>query len=295
MQAQQTRSFSHRQAPSQQYIQERQQRTAPAKVGLGEDYYDEVGDAKDRDAFYSSVRDKFDRASGDELFEDLNSLLKKDHRPLGYGEARRHLYGKIDRRPDGGLYYLYSGDGIKNEKEYSKPATHELGNYNCEHVVPQSWFQKQSTPKADLHHLFTEQIQCNGTRANYPLKETPEGEQIPSCGLVQNDGSQSFEPNAGKGEVARATLYFITRYPGEVGDSARETQSQDLQQLLKWHKEYPVTDYERHRNDAIQDVQGNRNPFIDFPELADKVDFSTAFGNSGRFRDDSPSFIPPRW
>ena len=52
----------------------------------------------------------------------------------------------------------------------------------------------------------------------------------------------------------------------------------NLQQLLQWHEQYPVTDYERHRNDAIEDVQGNRNPFIDFPELAKKVDFSQGFG-----------------
>ncbi|MCA9777325.1 MAG: endonuclease, partial [Candidatus Eremiobacteraeota bacterium] len=65
---------------------------------------------------------------------------------------------------------------------------------------------------------------------------------------------------------------------GEVGDASHETQKHDLQQLLEWHEQYPVTDYERHRNDAIEDVQGNRNPFIDFPELARKVDFSEGFG-----------------
>jgi hypothetical protein len=252
-----------------------QERTQVSKTGLGENYYDEQGDAKDRDAFYAGVKDSLERASGDELYQDLHRLLESKHRPLGYGEARRHLYGNIDRRPDGGLYYLYSGEGPKNESEYKKPADHELGNYNCEHVVPQSWFGKRSTPKADLHHLFTEQIQCNGSRGNYPLEPTPGGKELPSCGIVDRD---SFEPNAGKGEVARATLYFITRYPGEVGDHQRETQAEDLQQLLKWHKEYPVSDYERHRNDTIEEVQGTRNPFIDFPELADKVDFSKGFG-----------------
>lgn len=260
------------------YHEQRMEKSSVAKVGLGENYYDEVGDAKDRDAFYSSVKDRFDTADGQELYRDLNQLLSKNHRSLGYKEARKHLYGEIDRRPDGGLYYLYSGDGIKNEAEFKEPADHNLGNYNCEHVVPQSWFGKKSTPKSDLHHLFTEQIQCNGSRGNYPLEETPGGEKLPSCGIVDHDGSKTFEPNAGKGEVARATLYFITRYPGEVGDHSRETQKHDLQKLLKWHQEYPVSDYERHRNDTIENVQGNRNPFIDFPQLAEKVDFSLGFG-----------------
>lgn len=65
-----------------------------------------------------------------------------------------------------------------------------------------------------------------------------------------------------------------------MGDRSSETQASDLQQLLKWHKEYPVTDYERHRNDTIEEVQGNRNPFIDFPELAEKVDFTQGIGRS---------------
>lgn len=256
------------------------QQRSPGKVKLGADYYDEVADAKDRDSFYAAVKDDFGSASGEDLFLELNKLVTKNHRPLGYSEARKNLYGEVDRRPDGGLYYLYSGDGIKNESEYTAPHRGELGNYNCEHVVPQSWFQKSGTPKGDLHHLFTEQIQCNGSRGNFPLKETS-GETIPACGIL-NPG-EAFEPKAGKGEVARATLYFITRYPGEVGDAANETQRTDLKQLLEWHREYPVTDYERHRNETIQDAQGNRNPYIDYPELAEKVDFKTAFGDPRRF------------
>lgn len=283
MQAHRTKRRHHSQVHNRQHeYRQRQlesQQTTVGKVGIGEDYYDEEGDAADRDAYYSSVKDSFDTADGEQLYHDLNRLVS-NHRSLGYKQARRHLYGEVDRRPDGGLYYLYSGEGPKNESEVKEPADHNLGNYNCEHVVPQSWFSKHSVPKSDLHHLFTEQVQCNGSRGNYPLEETVGGESLPQCGIVQHHGERTFEPNAGKGEVARATLYFITRYPGKVGDSARETQVEDIQQLLKWHKEYPVSDYERHRNDTIEDVQGNRNPFIDFPDLAEKVDFSVGMGRA---------------
>lgn len=252
------------------------------KVKIGQDYYDEVGDAKDRDAYYSSVKDRFDTDSPQDLYRDLNKLVTKTHRPLGYSEARKDLYSLVDRRPDGGLYYIYSGDGPKNEGDVKAPADHELSNYNCEHVVPQSWFHKKGTPRGDLNHLFTEQVQCNGSRGNLPMGEdNGSGESLPMCGIVEHEGPHAgFEPHAGKGEIARATLYFITRYPGEVGDSDRETQPADIQQLIKWSKEYPVTDYERHRNDTIQDVQGNRNPFIDFPQLVDKVDFNQGIGRA---------------
>lgn len=247
------------------------------EVRIGDDYYDEEGDAAERDQYYAAVKDSFESASGDELFGKLNKLLSKTHRPVGYGQARSHLYKTIDRRPDGALYYLYSGEGPKEEEQVSGPNNQELSNYNCEHVVPQSWFQKKFPMRSDLHHLFTEQVQCNGSRGNYNLVELPEtAKPITNCGLVDHS-SKDFEPNAGKGEVARAIMYFVTRHPGMVGDASVETKLADLPQLLEWHKEYPVSDYERHRNETIQDVQGNRNPFIDYPELAEKVDFSKGF------------------
>ncbi|MGI8594719.1 MAG: endonuclease [Solirubrobacteraceae bacterium] len=60
-----------------------------------------------------------------------------------------------------------------------------------------------------------------------------------------------FEPAGGKGAVAHATLYFHLRYPGLVGDEAREPQRERIPILLDWHAGYPVEDYERHRNPAI--------------------------------------------
>jgi len=245
-------------------------------VGIGQDYYDEQGDAADRESYYAGVKDSFEQSDGTSLYRDLNRLLSSTHRSLGYGEARGHLYSTIDRRPDGGLYYLYAGEGPKNEEEADKPTDKTLSNYNCEHVVPQSWFNKKGVMKSDLHHLFTEEIQCNGSRGNYSIVDLPDSsENLPACGLVNHDAKE-FEPKAGKGEVARAIMYFVTRHPGQVGQG-HENRLADMKTLMEWHREYPVSDYERHRNDTIQDVQGNRNPFIDFPELAEKVDFRQGF------------------
>jgi endonuclease I len=261
---------------SVQFAGSRSAAPSSGKKGPADDYYDEVGDAADRDQYYAGVKDSFESASGAELYQNLNKLVSKGVRDLGYSGARKELYSEIDRRPDGNLYYLYSGEGPKNESEVTEISSRELENYNCEHVVPQSWFNKAHPMKADLHHLFTEQVQCNGSRGNFEFEELKDGQgqTIPACGIV--DPGTSFEPGAGKGEVARATLYFVTRHPGYVGDG-NESNLADVETLLKWHKEYPVSDYERHRNDKIQDVQGNRNPFIDFPELAEKVDFSKGF------------------
>jgi endonuclease G, mitochondrial len=252
-------------------------RNAPRAVGIGQDYYHEEADAAERQEYYQPIQDVLENGDGDDVYRSLNKLLRRTHRDLGYKTARKHLYRTIDRRPDGALYYLYSGEGPKNEEEVDSPNRRRLGGYNCEHVVPQSWFRKRTPMKSDLHHLFTEKVRCNSSRANYNLTEV-EGEKLTNCGIVDHRDDE-FEPNAGKGAVARATLYFLVRHPGYVGDKDVETSPEDLKQLLEWHEQYPVTDYERHRNETIQDVQGNRNPFIDFPKLTERVDFQQGFAS----------------
>jgi deoxyribonuclease-1 len=43
--------------------------------------------------------------------------------------------------------------------------------------------------------------------------------------------------------------------------------------LKQWNREDPVSAFERQRNDAIEKIQGNRNKYIDHPELADTIEF----------------------
>lgn len=83
-----------------------------------------------------------------------------------------------------------------------------------------------------------------------------------------------FEPNWGKGAVARATLYFLLRYPGVV----RQYGPAQLQILLGWHAAEPPGDWEKHRNALIHTRQGNRNPLIDHPEWATQIDFTQGLG-----------------
>jgi deoxyribonuclease I len=47
----------------------------------------------------------------------------------------------------------------------------------------------------------------------------------------------------------------------------------DISLLVQWHQQFPVTIYEKHRNWAIYRIQGNCNPFIDFPTLAERISF----------------------
>jgi endonuclease G, mitochondrial len=101
----------------------------------------------------------------------------------------------------------------------------------------------------------------------------------PNCGLREG---RRFEPTAGKGAVARATLYFVLRYPGAVGDvksgSKKEFVKSNVGTLLDWAENEPPTTYERHRNAEIAKVQGNRNPLIDHPEWLRLIEFEKGFG-----------------
>ena len=87
-----------------------------------------------------------------------------------------------------------------------------------------------------------------------------------------------FEPASGRSAVARATLYFLLRYPGIVGDEQRELQADRLPIPLAWQHADPGGKWERHRNAAIAELQGNRNPLIDHPDWADNIPFETALG-----------------
>ncbi|RYZ68005.1 MAG: nuclease, partial [Proteobacteria bacterium] len=78
-------------------------------------------------------------------------------------------------------------------------------------------------------------------------------------------GGHFFEPpDAHKGNVARALFYFSVRYNIKI-DPIEENF------LKAWNKADPVDQEESGRNEAIMKIQGNRNPFVDFPELADSI------------------------
>jgi len=70
-------------------------------------------------------------------------------------------------------------------------------------------------------------------------------------------------------------LYFLLRYPDEVGGAPGRLDPEGVAVLLAWHAAEPVSDCERHRNAAISELQGNRNPLIDHPEWATQINFAT--------------------
>ena len=262
-------------------------------------FFSKVNDTKAKEAYYPDLSG----LNGSELYDTFSALLAQTHTTtLDYAEARyEHLYPWIDRRTSRSrdLKGIYSNDKfaalelIQEEliiekrreqaiQEYKiRESTGSLDEaflealeathpFNCEHVVPQSWFNYQKQPKTDLHHLFTCDWSCNSTRGNRAYIDGDENDFSNDCGDTING---SFEPKHGKGAVARATLYFLLRYPGMIADSSDEMLKERLSTLIDWAKDDAIDRWELHRNAEIQKVQGNRNPLIDFPELVDQIDF----------------------
>ena len=257
---------------------------APAATVKGNSKYFDVNADKNAVAAYYGDIQKLESESPTELYSSLHDLVTNTHKPLPYG-PEKYLYHEVDRHPDGNIYCLYSGGGPMFDGDHSSNiAPIKNGNYNCEHVVPQSWFHKESTPRGDLHHLYAAQVDCNSHRGNAlyaELKGHDSGDYHWDDGIV-DQSKNLFEPTAGKGEAARAVLYFLLRYPDKIGDEKNEYTVKDIPMLKEWAEKEPPTEYEKHRNDTIQGLQGNRNPLIDFPELVEKVDFTQGLGALGK-------------
>jgi endonuclease G, mitochondrial len=268
-------------------------------------YYNEEEDKQNRSQYYKQV--KANSLSPDAFYTKLNELLQETHTDeLAYRPAK-HLYTWVDLQPNSMLRSVYSGkefspeqiieEDFRNEMrllEFSESLFVELNltdqqvaekialfeaslPYNCEHVVPQSWFGKQEPMRGDLHHLFTCESGCNSFRSNIPYFDFEDFEEAvrSECGKRETN---SFEPENGKGEVARATLYFLLRYPGEINAVSKEYTEDRIDILLNWHQNFKVTDHELHRNAAIYARQGNRNPLIDHPGWASKINFLNGLG-----------------
>ena len=157
---------------------------------------------------------------------------------------------------------------------------------NCEHIVPQSWFGAESIAKADLHHLITADGAANNFRSNSAYREldgvadAEEGpvnrpEYVAAAGHRVR-ATKRFEPNNGKYTVARATVYFLVAHQGKI-DGTKYGDA-ELGMLAAWSNAQAPEPHELHRNEAVFEIQGNRNPFIDFPEWMGRVDFTRGIG-----------------
>ncbi|HEY8271785.1 MAG TPA: endonuclease [Pseudobdellovibrionaceae bacterium] len=203
------------------------------------------------------------------------------HTAIGYDAARVFMFGSfyLIRDEKGyGVKDVYC-DHNRMQEEFvhgNPPAPGSIpdGNViNVEHTWPQSRFTGRYDTlmqKSDVHHLFPTDSQMNSIRGNGWFGEVVKDTKNLKCKNVRfgkdSSGKENvFEPPVEhRGNVARALFYFSTRY-----DLSIEPNREAI--LRKWHKDDPVDEEEVDRNNQIFALQRNRNPFIDYPELADKI------------------------
>ena len=227
-------------------------------------------------------------------------------------------FKKTDKRADGKVWDMYSvtsnytfgtdqDKGNWNKSPDGKTPLEDL-YYNREHSWPNSWFGGKIQPMyTDLHHMYPTDKLVNQKRANYPFGET-KGESYESHNSFSKLGKCTysgytgtvFEPNDEyKGDFARTYFYMVTCYEEKLADwytshsESRPTldgkaypglSSWQLEMLMKWAKNDPVSEKEINRNNAVYDIQMNRNPFIDYPGLeeyiwGDKKDVAFSYDN----------------
>lgn len=230
--------------------------------------------------------------SGEDLQKSLSTILN-DANDVGYN-GLWNLYKTTDRRSDGKVWDMYS-DVTNYTFGTDQCGTYGVEGdcYNREHSVPKSWFNERSPMKSDAWHVYPIDGKINGMRSNNPFGEVGSGASGSKNGfskwgkcVTPGYSGTVFEPNDEyKGDFARTYFYFATRYKGVAtsGQGALVFTSTypyitgwQLDMLLRWHKKDPVSPKELDRNEAVYDSrQGNRNPFIDYPELVDLI-----FGDS---------------
>lgn len=202
------------------------------------------------------------------------------HSAIGYGAARVFLMGNYYLVKDGKSYAIRDVYCDKNRPQSdfgsSPPKPGSIPNntvINIEHTWPQSHFTNRFSDemqKSDMHHLFPTDSQINAIRGNNMFGEVTQDLLELKCpvsrfGLGSAGTDEVFEPpQSHKGNVARSLFYFSIRY--DLGIDPREEAI-----LRKWHREDPIDTDEVKRNEAIFKAQGNRNPFVDFPELVERV------------------------
>lgn len=205
--------------------------------------------------------------SMNEIRSSLTSLMTSTH---SYKSSYDDCHYKADRtdceNENGKVSLIYSS--------YSATMS-QWNGWNREHVWPQSLGgDNTSGGGADLHHIRPSDASLNSSRGNKKYGNAVGGTakygSNPAQGVLGGySNSTYFEPlDHVKGDVARIILYVWIRWGASWGATDVTKVFQSIDVLLSWCELDPVDTWELGRNEVVQDIQGNRNVFIDYPEYA---------------------------
>lgn len=259
-----------------------------------------TGGGTDLTGYYASANG----LTGYALKSELHNIID-GHNARGYS-ALWTFYDANSRdvyfENDGTILDIYSENPSGSDPYSYTSTSDQCGSYsgegscyNREHSFPRSWFGGSREPmNSDVNHIFASDGYVNGRRSSYPYGEvgsasytSQNGSKLGSAANGLGYSGTVFEPvDEFKGDLARAYFYMATRYEDVIagwetnsthsdavlnGSSNQVFETWFLNMLLNWHTNDPVSQMEIDRNDAAHSYQGNRNPFIDHPELVNAI------------------------
>ncbi|MFA5779741.1 MAG: glycosyl hydrolase 53 family protein [Elusimicrobiota bacterium] len=242
--------------------------------------------SEEPEGYYDSAKGKIEN----ELRVSLHNIIK-DHSVPDYSELWKY-FEKTDATPEGKPWCMYSGYNFDSFESVQSGKTGEVGGFlTREHSWPKDWWGggKDTPAHSDLFNVILADAHTNGQKGVKPLGEV--GKSYQQYGISKVGKSREglgfegdvFEPSDEfKGDFARGYFYFVVRYmTGEdplncsksemVTENGGNFNDWAIKTLLKWHLSDPVSQKENDRNEAIFQIQGNRNPFIDHPEWASAI------------------------
>lgn len=238
--------------------------------------------------YYASITNE----TGYELKSALSSILSRSHQDRGYSALLQvYLTSDLDTTydGDGSIVDMYSENPYQQDPYNFSRNQQACGQYrgesecfNREHIFPQSAFNRGYPMRSDFFHIYPTDGYVNNRRGHLSFGEvdavsweSKNGSKV-GKNAFEREGNVVFEPiDEFKGDIARALLYFATRYEDRIqgfrhewlnGSKNQVYRSCFVRLLLKWHSQDPVSDHEKKRNEAGFAYQGNRNPYIDHPE-----------------------------
>lgn len=202
---------------------------------------------------------------------------------LSYGSGSNSTWWGFyvtDKDADGYVIDRYSNNKVKFDSRGSAAS-----GMNIEHSFPKSWWgETKNQAYKDLYNLMPSDINANSIKSNYGMGIVTSVSKENGCIKVGkgSDGTQLWQPaEVWKGDFSRGYMYMATAYQNLTyeGEGLKSLENGTYPTLkewaytlyLKWMREDKVSQVEVDRNNAVADIQGNRNLYVDFPTLAEYV------------------------
>ena len=223
-----------------------------------------IATAKYPDALYS-----FTQGLTDEALKIALKNFCSVNTNNNYTTSRTAMFSTIDDYNNNDtIECVYTG-----RKVYTTgiPSVNPPQSMNTEHTFPQGFFNQDEPMRSDIHHLYPSDEVANNRRNNYDFGYVVSNITWENAGskLGQDYENQIvFEArDQHKGNIARCLFYFLIRYQNYGGfmDAKQE------RVLRAWNLSDTVDARERIRENGIQAFQNNRSPFVDHPELIDRI------------------------